>query len=157
MTLSLSDAIEIESFFKVTVGSSGTITTEQLFLLQSGVTDAVNNFIGNRSLPDDLKTSITALFILDKYQNKHGKGPIIREAVKENSWQVNIKSSSVWMDRAVEYLRDFDTNTVAKNISTDPVIRIDSRMDGVIDGSPYRGEIYPGVEDQDSIDNIRVG
>lgn len=152
MTLTLANAIQFESFFKVTVGIGGKITSEQLTLLQTGVTEAVLNFIGNRALPEDLKTRITALFILDLYQNSPGKGTIVKESVTDNSWQANINSSSAWMDRAIGLRDEFDSSKVAKDISTDPVIRVDSHIDGIIDDVPY-----PPDEWDIKYSNMRVG
>jgi len=153
MTLSLADAIQVESFFKVTVGSPGTISTEQLTLLQSGVSESVTNFVGGRDVSDDLKTRITALFILDLKQNSHGKGTIIKESVTDSSWQSSIKSSSSWMDRAIGYRDEFDAANAAKNISIDPVIRIDSHIDGVVDGAPYRGHNYYTTDELEELDS----
>jgi len=111
MSLSLSDAILAESFFKVTVGLGGKITSEQLDLLETYVTDDVTNFIGNRTITDDLKTRITACFILDLYANKGGKGTIIQESVTDASWKSQIKTSSQYMDRAYT-LRDNADSTI---------------------------------------------
>ena len=152
MTLTLADAIYVESFFKVTVGSPGTITTEQLTLLQSEVAESVTNFAGGRNLSEDLKTRITALFILDLKQNGHGKGTIIKETVTDSSWQTNIKSSSSWMDRAISLRDEFDVANSAKNISTSPVIRIDSHIDGVVEGPPYRGNNYPYADELEELE-----
>jgi len=105
MTLSVSDAIAAESFFKVTVGSGGKITSEQLTILQAHVADDVNNFIGNRTVTADTKTRITACFILDLYANKGGKGTVVQESVTDSSYKANIKTSSQYMDRAYT-LRD---------------------------------------------------
>lgn len=168
MTLTLPDAIGTESFFEVSVGIQGDITTDQLSLLQSSVSDAVNEFIGVRILPTDLITRITALFILDIKQNSHGKGTIIQEAVKDNSWRASIKSSSMWMDRATSLLHNFDSSNVSKSINTDAVSRDDSRINGIVNGEPYRGRIYPYVdslkemsdqemEEATGYNNIRVG
>ena len=152
MTLTLADAIYVESFFKVTVGSPGTITTEQLTLLQSEVAESVTNFAGGRNLSEDLKTRITALFILDLKQSGHGKGTIIKETVTDSSWQTNIKSSSSWMDRAISLRDEFDVANSAKNISTSPVIRIDSHIDGVVEGPPYRGNNYPYADELEELE-----
>ncbi|MEN6293161.1 MAG: hypothetical protein ABFD07_14260 [Methanobacterium sp.] len=109
MTLTLSNAILVESFFKVTVGVGSTITTEQLSLLESGVSGDVSNFIGNRVISDDIKTRITACFILDLYANKGGKGTVVQESFKESSWKSNIRTSSQYMDRAHTLRDNIDT------------------------------------------------
>jgi len=78
MVLALSDAVQAESFFKVTVGITGCkITPTQLTSLETYITEDVLNFIGNRELAADLITRIKACFILDLYANKGGKGTII--------------------------------------------------------------------------------
>ncbi len=105
MALTLPDAILAESFFKVTVGIQGIITIDQLTVLEAYVADDVNNFIGDRAITEDLKTRITACFILDLYANKGGKGTIVSESVKDSSWKSAIKTSSQYMDRAYT-LRD---------------------------------------------------
>ena len=58
------------------------------------------------------------------------------------------------MDRAVGLLRDYDLAKAAKDISTDPVVRIDARINGVVGGPPYRGRIYPYLDQQDNVHNI---
>ncbi|MDD4588862.1 MAG: hypothetical protein PHG06_00335 [Parabacteroides sp.] len=100
MALSLSDAILAESFFTVTVGIGSKITNEQLVSLQSLVADDVNNFVGNRAITVDVKTRITACFILDLYANRSGKGTIIQESVTDASWKSQVRTSSQYMDRA---------------------------------------------------------
>mgnify|MGYP000938514380 CR=1 FL=1 len=110
MTLTLPDAILAESFFKVTVGIGGQITTEQLTLLENHVADDVKNFIGIRTITDDTKTRITACFILDIYANKGGKGTIVQETVTDASWKSQIKTSSQYMDRAYSLRDNVDSN-----------------------------------------------
>ncbi len=110
MTLTLSDAILAESFFKVTVGTGGRITNEQLTLLQSYVAEDVKNFIGTRTVADDIKTRITACFILDLYANRSGKGTIIQETETDGSWRSQIKTSSQYMDRAYTLRDNSDSN-----------------------------------------------
>lgn len=110
MALTLSGAILAESFFKVTVGIQGKITIDQLTALETYVADDVNNFIGDRAITDDLKTRITACFILDLYANKGGKGTIVQETVKDSSWRSSIKTSSQYMDRAYTLRDHVDSN-----------------------------------------------
>lgn len=110
MTLSVSDAISAESFFKVTVGLAGKITNEQLSTLQALVADDVNNFVGNRTITADVKTRITACFILDLYANKGGKGTIVQESVTDASWKSQIKTTSQYMDRAYTLRDNADSN-----------------------------------------------
>lgn len=109
MTLSVSDAIQAESFFKVTVGTGKTITNEQLTLLQTAVADDVNNFIGNRTVSTDTKTRITACFILDIYANRGGKGTVVQESVTDASAKYQIKTTSQYMDRAYSILTNVDS------------------------------------------------
>jgi hypothetical protein len=117
MSITISDAIYTESFFKVTVGFGGKITSEQLTLLQTHVADDVNNFIGNRTITDDLKTRITACFILDIYANKGGKGTIVQETITDSSWKSQIKTSSQYMDRAYTLLANADSTADEYDLS----------------------------------------
>lgn len=110
MTISVSDAIEAESFFKVTVGTGGKITTEQLTALQTYVADDVNNFVGTRAVSTDVKTRITACFILDLYANKGGKGTVVQESVTDASAKYQIKTTSQYMDRAYSLRDNSDSN-----------------------------------------------
>lgn len=110
MSLSVSDAISAESFFKVTVGLGCKITNEQLTSLQALVADDVTNFVGNRIITADVKTRITACFILDLYANKGGKGTIVQESVTDSSWKSNIKTTSQYMDRAYALRDNSDSN-----------------------------------------------
>jgi len=110
MTITLADAIYTESFFKVTVGIGGKITSEQLDLLETHVSDAVNNFIGTRTITEDLKTRIAACFILDLYANKGGKGTVVQESVTDASAKYQIKTTSQYMDRAYTLRDGSDTS-----------------------------------------------
>jgi len=126
MSITISDAIYTESFFKVTVGFGGKITSEQLTLLQAHIADDVNNFIGNRTITEDLKTRITACFILDIYANKGGKGTIVQESVTDSSWKSQIKTSSQYMDRAYA-LRD-NADSTADEYDLSGVTRDDASI-----------------------------
>lgn len=110
MTLTISNAILAESFFKVTVGIQGKITNDQLTILEAHVAGDVSNFIGTRQVPDDIRTRITACFILDLYANKGGKGTIVQETVTDASWKSNIKTTSQYMDRAYTLRDNFVTS-----------------------------------------------
>jgi len=56
------------------------------------------------------------------------------------------------MDRAISLRDEFDVANSAKNISTSPVIRIDSHIDGVVEGPPYRGNNYPYADELEELE-----
>lgn len=124
MTLSVSDAIAAESFFKVTAGTGGIITSEQLTILETHVADDVTNFVGGRVVTPDTLSRITACFILDLYANRGGKGTVVQESVTDSSYKANIRTSSQYMDRAYT-LRDNVDASNGKSASSG-VTRVDA-------------------------------
>jgi hypothetical protein len=134
MTLSITDALAAETFFKFSVGVTGTITSAQLITLQAHIASDLDNFIGNRSVTADLRTRIEACFILDRWFNRGGKGPITEESVKDNRWKTQLKTSSPYMDSAYSYLEkadlkvsDSDFTSVGSGVVSDDAYYVQTR------------------------------
>lgn len=127
VALTITQAIEGQSLLKIGTGKD--IESADLVILQALVADDLVTFCDGRFTGDAL-TRIEALFVLDAFVNKPGKGVIVRESVTDNSYQANILSSSGFMDIAIR-IRDkydlrHDVSTTSGETSTDGVLRDDS-------------------------------
>jgi hypothetical protein len=137
MVLTIKQVILSRSEFNV--GVDGTITQERLDVLEVMATNRLNNLIGSRTFSGDQLIEMKGLLVCDMLKNKSGKGVIVQESVKENSWRANVRSSSYYMDEVLAIIRDSDKK-VNTEITTTAVHRSDSYKDGIIDGKPYRGD-----------------
>jgi hypothetical protein len=136
MTLTITQVILSRSDFRV--GINGTVSPEKLDALTIMATNRLNNLIGSRVFLADQLTELKGLLICDMLKNTSGKGVIVSETIKENSWRANVRSSSYYMDEVLAIIRDYDKKTNT-DITTDAVSRSDTYIDGVVDGRPYRG------------------
>lgn len=136
MTLSITQVMHAISRF--TVGPDGDVNSERLDILTILATNRLNTIIGSRSFSADELTELTALIICDMLQNEHGKGTVTQEAVTDSSYQVNIKTSSRWMDevytKCAEYDNNNQMNSTSDYASADGVLRDDSYPSSITDG-----------------------
>lgn len=136
MTLSITQVMHAISRF--TVGPDGDVNSERLDILTVLATNRLNKIIGSRSFSSDELTELTTLIICDMLQNEHGKGTVMQEAVADNSYRVNIKTSSQWMDEVYTKFAEYDngnqTNGTSDYASADGVLRDDSYPSSITDG-----------------------
>jgi hypothetical protein len=135
MALTITQVILARSDYKL---ESLGIGLDRLESLETMATNRLNNLIGSRTFTADQLTEMKGLLICDMLKNKPGKGVIVQESVKENSWRANVRTSSYYMDEVLAIIRDYDKK-VNVDITIDEVHRSDSYKDGIIDGKPYRG------------------
>lgn len=132
MSLSVAQIIPLVSPY--TVGINGDISTDSLALYQNMVAGEVEVLNHGRFLGDDL-TLITAWAVLDKYVNMPGKGTLIKESVKDNSWQVKTpESSSFYRDCILQKIEDFDKRQYTSD-TMQGVIREDAYVPDIPDGA----------------------
>lgn len=126
--MTLADVIETVSTYTVGDSSTDKISNAQLTLLASltsaQVTRLDPGFTGNELL------LFQAYIILDKFENRTGKGQITEKTVKDTRWAIKENlSTSVWMDLAKQMISEYKEN---RSVSLYPsgVSRCDSTMKG---------------------------
>lgn len=107
MTLTVTQIIHARSLFIISP-EDGDIDPSRIEILTTLATNRLTKMIGGRLFTADEITELTSLIVMDMLQNEHGKGTIISEAVTDNNWRVNIKTSSQWMDEALAMVAEYD-------------------------------------------------
>lgn len=125
MTLTVTQIIHARSMFIISP-EDGDIDPSRIEILSILATNRLTKMIGGRPLTADEITELTALFVMDMLQNEHGKGTIISEAVTDNNWRVNIKTSSQWMDEALAWIAEYDAMVSTTSLNFGGVYRDDA-------------------------------
>ena len=128
MTLTVTQIIHARSMFIISP-DDGDIDPSRIEILSILATNRLTKMIGGRPLTTDEITELTALFVMDMLQNEHGKGTIISEAVTDNNWRVNIKTSSQWMDEALAWLAEYDAMVSTTSLIFGGVYRDDAHCE----------------------------
>lgn len=136
MTLTITQIIHARSSIFLISPDDGDIDPGRIEILTTLATNRLTKLIGGRSFSTDEITELTALVVMDMLQNEHGKGTVISESVIDNSWRVNIKTSSPWMDEVLAAIAEYDNhiNNTSDGTSTDGVLRDDSYSSELTDG-----------------------
>jgi len=130
--LTLADVIETVSSY--TVGYSEDISLDQLDLLTSLTSALVTRM--NPGFTGDELLLFQAYLILDRWENRTGKGQITEKTVKDTRWKVKTTTStSTWMDLAKQMIADYKENA-SVSVYPSGVARSDSLMKGLDSTEP---------------------
>jgi len=145
--MALADIIELYSEYRVGALATDDITDAQLATLKTNTEARLDRIIGSRAFSTGEYEELTAFIVCDILENRHGKGTIISESVKDSSWKSQVKTSSSWLDRVYAVLAEYDSeHTEISDLSAvadiDGVRRTDSYVPEIMHG--YSDE-YEGV------------
>lgn len=110
----ITDAIEALTLGRVTVGDSSNKMPTSLFsILESGTSDMAARM--NPGFKGMELAFFKARLILDLYVNSGGSGSVFEKTVKDTRWKTTeAKSSSFWMDQALQQIDQFNKNVSQK-------------------------------------------
>lgn len=128
MTLTITQIIHARSMFVISP-ADGDIAPDRIEILTALAANRLTRMLSGRSLLTDEITELTALVVMDMLQNEHGKGTIISEAVTDNNWRVNIKTSSQWMDEALAMIAEHDAMASTTDLNFAGVYRHDAHCE----------------------------
>lgn len=126
MTPTITQIIHARSSIFVIGPEDGDIDPGRIEILTTLATNRLTKMIGGRSLSTDEITELTALVVMDMLQNEHGKGTVISESITDNSWRVNIKTSSPWMDEVLVIIAEYDAKVSTTSLVFGGVYRDDA-------------------------------
>lgn len=127
--MALADVIETVSTYKVGDTATDNISNAQLTLLSALTSAQVTRL--NPGFTGDELLLFQAYIILDRLENRSGKGQITEKTVKDIRWAVKSTSStSVWMDLAKEMISQYKENN-SITLYPSGVARNDSLMKGL--------------------------
>jgi hypothetical protein len=111
--LALADVIETVSIYPVGDTATDKITNAQLTLLSALTSAQVTRL--NPGFTGDELLLFQAYIILDRWENRSGKGQITEKTVKDTRWAVKgTSNTSVWMDLAKQMISDYkEKNSVS--------------------------------------------
>lgn len=127
--MTLADVIETVSIYKVGDTATDNITNAQLTLLSALTSAQVTRL--NPGFTGDELLLFQAYLILDRWENRSGKGQITEKTVKDTRWAVKgTSSTSAWMDLAKQMIADYKEN---KSVTLYPsgVVRSDYNVKGL--------------------------
>jgi len=142
--MALADIIELYSEYRVGAAATDDITDAQLAILKTNAEARLDRIIGSRTFSTGEYEELTAFIVCDILENRHGKGTIISESVKDSSWKAQVKTSSAWLDRVYATLSEYDSEhaEISDLSALDGVRRTDSYVPEIMHG--YSDE-YEGV------------
>lgn len=132
--MALADVIETVSTYKVGDTATDNISNTQLTLLSALTSAQVTRL--NPGFTRDELLLFQAYIILDRWENRSGKGQITEKTVKDTRWAVKSTSStSVWMDLAKEMISGYKENS-SVTLYPSGVVRSDYDMKGLDSTEP---------------------
>lgn len=115
--MTLADIIELYSEFKVGSAATDDITDAQLATLKTNADVRLARIVGSRNFASSETEEMEAYLVLDVLTNRAGKGVLVKDSVKDASWEVQkINSTSSWMDLLNKKIEEYDK---AMNIGID--------------------------------------
>jgi len=106
--MTLADIIELYSQYRVGSAETDDITDAQLSTLKTNAEARLARIISSRTFSAGELEELTAFLVCDVLENRHGKGTIVSESVKDASWKSQVKTSSSWLDRVYAVLSEYD-------------------------------------------------
>lgn len=132
--MALADVIETVSTYKVGDTATDNISNTQLTLLSALTSAQVTRL--NPGFTGDELLLFQAYIILDRWENRSGKGQITEKTVKDTRWAVkSTASTSVWMDLAKEMILGYKENS-SVTLYPSGVVRSDYDMKGLDSTEP---------------------
>jgi hypothetical protein len=131
------DIIHARSKFRIGPDSSCDRTLSEFTTLETLATLRLSKIAGSRTFSANETAEMKALIVLDMLQNEHGKGTIIQESMKDDSWKSNVKTSSQWMDELYQRISEYDQDIgFVLELDTSGVLRDDHYIPGISENHP---------------------